>query len=111
MQITVADHGDLVRYRPGAGRVAKARRHDRALAILLASDSARGLYAQRERLAELPAPPNPTPTPTPVAASTPQSPAHDQSRPNSAVPWTSTPSATPIPSPGSRPRPWRCPTG
>jgi hypothetical protein len=45
----------------------------RALAILLASDTARALYAQSERLAELPAPPNPTPSPTPVGASTPQS--------------------------------------
>ena len=51
----------------------------RALAILLASDPARNLYAQRERLAELPAPPNPTPPPAstpppvPVPASTPQS--------------------------------------
>jgi hypothetical protein len=43
----------------------------RALAILLSSDSAREFYAQRERLAELPAPPNPTPSPTPVGASPP----------------------------------------
>jgi hypothetical protein len=45
----------------------------RALAILLSSDTARELYAQSERLAELPAPPNPTPSSTPVAASTLQS--------------------------------------
>ena len=46
----------------------------RALAILLASDSARELYARTERQAELPAPPNPTPSPAPVGASTPQIP-------------------------------------
>ena len=41
----------------------------RALAILLASDPAQELYAQRETQAELPAPPNPTPS-TPLTVPT-----------------------------------------